>query len=343
MWYLKPFLFFLRENHMLFFHCFSVSAFLCKWTRKLLKDPISEVPPLLFVLGYINGLIYMGEFFVVYAILGLFLIPLYKVPTKWLVIISIILFLQLPDVVAFVSLLSNNVPNEPTQAVSFMNELYELCANIYIHGSLADVLEFNLWKGQAAKLLWIFNNSRYLQLIGLFILGMLIGRKGIHKSEEKMIFYSRKMLPYSIAVFAIFYLAVILLPHLGIEGFALRVGNTLFKMYANLGMMMMYICCFVLLYYKTGARKALDKIAPVGRMSVTNYMAQSVMGVTLFYGFGANLAVQLSFLECFLLGILLYTIQIIYSNWWMNRFYYGPVEWVWRVCTRFRRIPLKRK
>lgn len=54
-----------------------------------------------------------------------------------------------------------------------------------------DVLSFNTFDGQSAKCLWVFNNFRYLQLLGLFIAGMLIGRQGIHKSEEKMVKYSR--------------------------------------------------------------------------------------------------------------------------------------------------------
>lgn len=298
---------------------------------------------ILLVLGYLNGIIYMGEFFVVYAVLGVFIIPLYKVPTKWLIGLSVLLFLQIPDVISLVSLLNNNVPNEPTAASVYMDQLYAECANIYIHGSLTDVLEFNLWKGQLAKLLWIFNNSRYLQLIGLFIAGMLIGRAGIHKSEEKMVKYSRMVLPYAIVWFAVFYSVVLLVPHMGVDGFALDVSNTLFKTYANLGMMVMYIAGLILLYYKTNFRKVLDRIAPVGRMSVTNYMAQSIIGVFLFYGFGANFAVELSFLQCLFVGLLVYAVQVAYSNWWMNRFYYGPIEWLWRIITWFKVIPNRRK
>lgn len=298
---------------------------------------------ILLILGYINGLVYMGEFFVVYAILGTVLIPLYKVPTKWLVGLSFLLFIQIPDLVSFVSLLSHNAPNEPTVAITYMNGLYAKCADIFTHGSFGDVLDFNMWEGQTAKLLWVFNNARYPQLIGLFIAGMLIGRYGIHKSEEKMLKYSRKVLPYSIAWFGVFFAVGMLLPSLGVEGFALQVGTTLFKTYANLGQMMVYICCLILLYYKTSARKALDLIAPVGRMSATNYVAQSMIGVCLFYGFGGNFAANLSFMQCFLVGIILYAIQVVYSNWWMKRYYYGPVEWLWRTLTWFKEVPLRRK
>lgn len=293
-------------------------------------------------LGYVNGLIYMGEFFVVYAILGIFLVPLFKVPTRWLVPLAILLFLQIPDIITFVASLTGNAPNEPTTLVTYMDELYEECAQVFADGSFSDVLQFNMWKGQIAKLLWGLNNARYPQLVGLFIAGMLIGRSGIHKNEAEIVKYSRKVLPYSIAVFVVFYSIILLLPYFGVEGFALRAGVVLFKTYANLGMMMMYISIFMLLYYKTKSGKVLDKIAPVGRMSVTNYMAQGFVGVPLFYGFGLNLAVELSFLQCFIIGLIIFVLQVICSNWWMKRHYYGPVEWVWRVLTWFKSIPLKR-
>lgn len=297
---------------------------------------------LLFIFGYINGLIYMGEFFVVYAVLGLLLIPLYKVSSKWLVALTVLLFLQIPALISFISLLGNNIANEPSFLNMRMNQLFDTCATIFVNGSLGDVLRFNVYDGQFAKSLWVINNYRYLQLIGLFIVGMLIGRAGIHKSEEKMVWYSKKVLPYSLVCFLVFYAVAVLLPVMNVEGFALQMGKTLFLTYANLGLMMIYICCFILAYYKLNWNKALDKIAPVGRMSVTNYMFQSIAGVALFYGFGANLAVGFNYLQSFLVGILICIVQIMYSNWWIRRFNFGPMEWLWRTLTWFQWIPLRR-
>jgi len=298
---------------------------------------------LLFLFGYINGLVYMGEFFMVYAVLGVFLIPLYKVPTRWLLVLCILLFLQIPAVISFVSLLSDNVANEPTAAAAYMDRLFERAADVFINGSLMDVLSFNTFDGQSAKCLWVFNNFRYLQLLGLFIAGMLIGRQGIHKSEEKMVKYSHLFLPYCLAFWAVFYAVAFLLPVWGVDGFALRVGQTLFKTYGNLGQMMVYFCGFTLLYYRYKGQKVLDRIAPVGRMSVTNYMAQSIVGVSLFYGFGGNFAVEFNYLQSFLLGAAFCVIQIAYSNWWIKRFYYGPMECLWRSLTWFQVVPLSRR
>lgn len=298
---------------------------------------------LLFLFGYINGLVYMGDFFMVYAVLGVFLIPLYKVPTRWLLVLCVLLFLQIPAVISFVSLLSDNVANEPTAAAAYMDRLFERAADVFINGSLMDVLSFNTFDGQSAKCLWVFNNFRYLQLLGLFIAGMLIGRQGIHKSEEKMVKYSHLFLPYCLAFWAVFYAVAFLLPVWGVDGFALRVGQTLFKTYGNLGQMMVYFCGFTLLYYRYKGQKVLDRIAPVGRMSVTNYMVQSIVGVSLFYGFGGNFAVEFNYLQSFLLGAAFCVIQIAYSNWWIKRFYYGPMEWLWRSLTWFQVVPLSRR
>lgn len=301
---------------------------------------------LLFVLGYINGLVYMGEFFMVYATLGILLIPLYKVPGKVLVLLSILLFLQIPQVIDFISLLTSDPSNSGSRSELSrkMGLLYRESANTYANGSFLDVLRFNLLKGQIAKMLWVINVYRYLQLIGLFIAGMLIGRSGIYKDPNKMVYWCKKILPYAIGCFLFFYVISWLLPYFGIEKRRLlRAGTELLKIYGNLGMMMMYICGFILLYYKTiKGRKFLDILAPVGRMSVTNYMMQSVMGVLAFYPFGLGLAKQ-SFLICFLIGLLLCFFQVWYSNWWIKRYYYGPMEWLWRTCTWFKKIPMKRK
>lgn len=296
---------------------------------------------LLLILGYLNSIIYMGEFFVVYAILGITLIPVYKVSTKWLIPLIILLFLQIPDIYTFISALNGGAEAAPP-LVLYMDGLYEEAGDVFMYGSFSDVLKFNLWKGLLAKLLWVINNARFPQLIGLFIAGMLIGRAEIHKDEEKIVKYSKKALPYGIAVFALFYAIVLLLPNMGVEGFALKAGTTLFKTYSNLGMMLMYVSGFMLLYYKTNSDKILDKIAPVGRMSVTNYMVQGFIGVPLFYGFGLSLAVELTFLQSFFVGIIIYAAQVVFSNWWIKRYYYGPIEWLWRVATWLKPVPFKR-
>lgn len=298
---------------------------------------------LLFVLGYVNGLMYMGEFFVVYAVLGCVMVLLWRVPTKILLAVALILFLQIPEWVSLGKMLMGVAPNERSEMAKYMGSLYVECADIFANQGFWDMIRFNLWKGQLAKCLWVIAVARYLQLIGLFIIGMLIGRKGIHRSEENMVKWSKKALPWALGVFAVFYGASLLLPALGLEGFALSRARMLLRNYANLGQMIFYVSGLTLLYYKSkGWRGVLDKLAPVGRMSVTNYMVQSALGVIVFYGFGLNMAMTATFAECAVAGVVICVAQIIFSNWWMKRYYYGPVEWLWRTATWMKRVPLKR-
>ena len=298
---------------------------------------------LLFVLGYVNGLMYMGEFFVVYAVLGCVMVLLWRVPTKILLAVALLLFLQIPEWVSLGKMLMGVAPNERSEMAKYMSSLYVECADIFANQGFWDMIRFNLWKGQLAKCLWVIAVARYLQLIGLFIIGMLIGRKGIHRSEENMVKWSKKALPWALGVFAVFYGASLLLPALGLEGFALGRARMLLRNYANLGQMIFYVSGLTLLYYKSkGWRGVLDKLAPVGRMSVTNYMVQSALGVIVFYGFGLNMAMTATFAECAVAGVVICVAQIIFSNWWMKRYYYGPVEWLWRPATWMKRVPLKR-
>ena len=295
---------------------------------------------LLFVLGYINGCFYMGEFFIVYAVLGVLLVLFYNVPSRWLLILAIILFLQIPGFVIFFSQLRDNVP---VSSEAYMDALYHESSIVFTEGSFWDVIRYNMVKGQMTKCLWVINNYRYMQLIGLFIIGLLIGRAGIHKDEAKMVKYSKRLLPYSVAVMAIFYpIAWWIIPATGLDGAALDTGVTLFRNFAALGHMMLYICLFMLAYYQWNAKKVLDRLSPVGKMSVTNYMAQSWLGVFLFYGFGLYLTPYCGPTWSACVGLCIALLQILYSNWWIKRFYYGPVEWLWRVCTWMRPVKFRR-
>lgn len=297
----------------------------------------------LLLFGYVNGLVYMGEFFVIYALLGIVLVPLWKVPSRVLWILCGVLFLQIPQLTEFISLLLGHAPNEPTALNVRMNELFGESYLTFTEGSLSDMLEFNSFAGQSAKIMWFVNVYRYLQLVGLFIVGLLIGRAGIHKSPEKMVRVSKRAIFPAVAVAAMFYTARTLLPRFGVDGYALDVGRGLFKMYGDLGLMITWVGLLTLLYHccRRG-RFILDRIAPVGRMSVTNYMMQSVMGALLFYGFGLGLYRE-SFLVGAVAGAAAASIQILYSNWWIGRFHYGPMEWLWRTLTWFRRIPIRRQ
>lgn len=89
-------------------------------------------------------------------------------------------------------------------------------------------------------------------------------------------------------------------------------------------------------------RQALSILAPVGRMPLSNYLLQTLVGSTLFFGYGLDLWGKLGRAEQLLLVLVIFAAQIALSRWWLTHFHYGPLEWIWRWFTYWKR-PLMRR
>jgi uncharacterized protein len=70
--------------------------------------------------------------------------------------------------------------------------------------------------------------------------------------------------------------------------------------------------------------------APVGRMAFTNYLVQSLVFGWMFYGYGLGLFDRLNVTTAFAIGVVVYAIQVAFSVYWLERYRYGPIEWLWR-------------
>jgi uncharacterized protein len=87
----------------------------------------------------------------------------------------------------------------------------------------------------------------------------------------------------------------------------------------------------ILLAWQGGRwRAVLRPFAWGGRMALTNYLAQSLIMTAIFYGWGLGLYGKVSPLQGLALSIVVFAIQVLFSRWWLDRFFYGPMEWVWR-------------
>ncbi|MGB7343542.1 MAG: DUF418 domain-containing protein [Pirellulaceae bacterium] len=73
--------------------------------------------------------------------------------------------------------------------------------------------------------------------------------------------------------------------------------------------------------------------APVGRMALTNYLMQTLICTTIFYGHGFGLFMTVSRVGQAMIVVAIWVFQIVASHWWMKRFRYGPAEYLWRTIT----------
>ena len=99
-----------------------------------------------------------------------------------------------------------------------------------------------------------------------------------------------------------------------------------------------FLCAFymggiILLAQNENARRYLQPLALVGRMPLTNYLMHSVVFSFLFYGYGVGLFYRVGPALSLPIAFTLYGIQVAYSNWWMKRYRFGPMEWLWRTMT----------
>jgi uncharacterized protein len=88
-------------------------------------------------------------------------------------------------------------------------------------------------------------------------------------------------------------------------------------------------------------RRLITVFAPVGRMALTNYLMHSVICVVLSYGFGFGLWWRVGASRALAIAAAIIVVQIPLSAWWLSRFRFGPVEWIWRRLTYGRPLALR--
>jgi uncharacterized protein len=108
-----------------------------------------------------------------------------------------------------------------------------------------------------------------------------------------------------------------------------------------LGLAMVYVAAFALLFQRPRVKRALSLLAPAGRMALTNYLMQTVLGLLTFYGFGLGLVGQWGPVRCIAVASGLFVAQVALSHAWLAYFRFGPAEWAWRSLTYGRAQPMR--
>jgi uncharacterized membrane protein YeiB len=121
------------------------------------------------------------------------------------------------------------------------------------------------------------------------------------------------------------------------DGFGLANG---LLMTGNLPASLGYVSLVVLMLHSRSPLAKIRVLAPYGRMALTNYLCQSLVMSSIFFGYGLGQwgmgrASQL------IVALALCAVQVALSHWWLARFRYGPAEWLWRAIT-YLKIPAMR-
>jgi uncharacterized protein len=81
--------------------------------------------------------------------------------------------------------------------------------------------------------------------------------------------------------------------------------------------------------------------AAIGRTALSNYLFETVVCTTVFYGYGGGLLAKFSLAWLLVPTVLIYGLEVPLSNWWLSRYRFGPAEWTWRWMTYGKRPAMK--
>ncbi len=204
---------------------------------------------------------------------------------------------------------------------------------LIVKDSYNDLLSWNrsgFWWGWQLRM----DSNRFLNVLAMFLLGLYVGRKKIYsKLSEHLLLLKRVRLwglcigiPSGIA-YAYFHVDGKSLPTAA--GMWDTISYELNVATLSLG----YAATIALWYINNTHNKLLKWLQPVGQMALTNYLVQTIIGISIYFGIGGGLGSNIgpSFFIPVAIGI--FILQGIYSNLWLQYFRFGPCEWAWRSLT----------
>ena len=285
---------------------------------------------LLFLFGIFDLLFYNGDILTVYAVCGVLVIPFIRASNKVLIAATILFALQPIELIYIVLGL---IEPETTSLNLGTKGLFKAILPAQAEGSWLDVAIANLRYGSLVNFNWAIEHGRMTQTIFLFLLGIIIGRKRLFNDEGNNVQVWKRVLIGSLCAFAVLLPLYKFVPDMVDIACVKKSVKVMLNMWKNMSMMLFYVAGVVLLYYRTSARDFLIKIAPYGKMSLTNYLSQSIIGGFVFYNWGLGMYRYSGHASSLLMGVACVALQYIFCRWWLSHHSHGPFEAVWRKLT----------
>lgn len=298
---------------------------------------------LLFGFGCFNAAFFCGEVLVLYSIVG-FVLPLVcRLKTKTLLIIAAVLMLQPVDWIkmAYAALTDSQATILEFNFEPYWNNSMKMLSE----GNFVQTVLTNLWDGQIFSLAWAWGAGRFCQTASLFILGLVAGRiQWFADTPHNRSMWAKTFAAALLAFMPLYGLSTLLpdfastlpLDTTGIAGMftsksfmtpMMLIVNSLHKFC----FMTMIVTGLLFAFYSTRLARPMRYIMPYGRMSLTNYITQSIIGSFLFYHWGLHL--NLCDTWSLLLCITVLSLQITFCRWWMSSHSHGPLEGLWKNLT----------
>ncbi|SDY28903.1 uncharacterized protein SAMN05421736_101871 [Evansella caseinilytica] len=280
----------------------------------------------LLLLGYLHStFLWEGDILLSYGIVGMFLLLFVNRKKKTMLVWGIILF-SLTSLLNFGSLIDSKLVEDPETVTEYI----ERTNSIYGAGTYQEIMnhrnkeEPQVAMGVSEDMLLLLIVITPIFISPPFLIGMYAAKSNWFsnpQAEQPLYLKGMLLVPVGLVIKGLYYL----LPSYGWTGVFVLSGGFLLA----LG----YIFSFSYMYSTAKNSAPFTLFSHVGKLSLTNYLMQTVVCTTLFYGYGFGLFGQLGIIYGVLLCIVLYFCQMIASKWYLRRFQTGPLERLLRMIT----------
>src|ERR1041385_2217472 len=288
---------------------------------------------ILLAIGAVHAvLLWAGDILMLYALLG-FTLPWFARKSDRALLRWTVVLLAIPTALYLVALgawllMGHGAAAGDTKPPAFILAMFEAMGR----GGVKDALKGNL-VFLAARWADLVATVRFPKVLGMFVLGLWTARAGLAQSPaaHRATLVRWSLLGWGIGVplNVVAALALQRWPYLppswgGLVGVLGQAGGV--------PLLALGYACTVALLVVDG-RRAIRVFAPLGRVALTHYLMHSVIWVVLSYGFGFGLWWRIGAAPAVAIALAIIAVQIPLSAWWLSRYRFGPVEWVWRRLT----------
>ena len=269
---------------------------------------------LLFFIGGVNIAIYDGDILTTYALCGLLLTACHRLSNRWLWVLTVVVLLQPFELWQLFS--GWTMPSD------WIWHDYALLSRHHQESGFCLNVMQNLRYAFPANLGYFALTGRLTQIFGLFVLGLLFGRYRLFLDDGCHLLVWKCILIVSLL--------------LAVVGNCANLGILTHWLtpIVNLAVLLSETAAIVLLWYGSArVRQLLTAVCIFGRMSLTNYLLQSVLGCFLFYAWGLGLFSELGHTYALFAGVVMVMFQLFVTLLWARHHQRGPVESLWRAAT----------
>lgn len=278
--------------------------------------------------------IFNSAFFPAGDVLILFVIvsPVLFISRNWtdtaVLILSLLLLLQPVGWIHVVLSQFNPLHTMPDIDYPAMhNVLVENAKN----GNIFEFLWLNATYGVKVTVLSSIYSGTLMQFAGLFLMGFYIGRRQYFVPNPQNMSFWKRTIMWSISVFIVLYLIIKVASNQNING--LQIALNILESWKNLSFTFLLISSFVLVYDNLSVQKLLSGFKFYGKMSLTNYIAQSIIGAFIFLPIGLYLAPYCGYFYSLMIAMIVFIFQLLLSKHWLSKNKQGPLEKIWHKWT----------